>query len=188
MRPMRWTTCLVIAGLLVACDDVPTDTQEPATDVNMKVNRTTEVITFEDIGWVGYYECANDGEGELLEWRGVTTFNRTILDTPSGIQQRTNRWTFTGLPADHALYMGPNYVLIGLTSGDVWAVSDKPNQFLEKGRFFADGSQGYHQTLNMKLTRSDGAKLHIQGAYQTKFVDGEWKMYHVNQGACPEIW
>jgi len=189
MRPMSWTTCLVIAGLLVACDDAGTDPQTQDTDATFKVDRRTEFTRIEDIGYVGYIACANDGEGENMEFRGMLTFNRTIADTPGGNQQRSNDWGFDGLPDDHDLYMGPDYVLIGLTSGDVWAVDDKKTKIREKRHEFADGSWGYHQTFNMFLDRDDGENLHIQGTYRMKQEgDGTWKMYHVNQGACPEIW
>lgn len=188
MRPMRWLTCLAIAGLLVACDDATTDPKASDTETNFKVDRYDEVTSFEDIGYVGYIPCANDGDGELMEYRGTVTFNRTIMDTPSAIQQRTNRWSFTGLPSEHSLYMGPDYVLIGLSSGDVWAVDDNRSNFLEKRHNFDDGTWGYHQTMNMKLRRADGEKLHLVGTYDLKLVDGEWKMFHVNRGACPEIW
>jgi hypothetical protein len=186
---MRWTACLVIAGLLVACNDAATGPKPADANVDFKVDRSSEVITIEDIGYVGFIECANDGQGELMEYRGMWTWNRTILDTPSGNQQRTNDFGFSGLPEGHDLYMGPDYVLIGLTSGDVWAVDDRKTKAREKSHVFADGSWGYHQTWNMFLDRADGETLHVQGTYRMKReADGTWKMYHVNQGACPEIW
>ena len=187
MRPIRWLTCMAIAGLIVGCNDSLTD-PNPESDTTFKVDRRVEVTTFEDIGYVAFIPCGNEGAGELMEYRGVMTFNRTIMDTPSGIQQRTNDWELNGLPAEHPLYMGPDYVLIGLTSGDVWAVDDKRSTQKEKRHNFADGSWGYHQIMNLHLDRADGAQLHVQGVYQLKMVDGEWKKYDLNRGSCPEVW
>ena len=135
MRPMRWLTCMAIAGLIVGCNDSVTD-PNPEADTTFKVDRTEEVTSFEDIGFVAYIPCANDGDGELMEYRGVLSWPVAIMETPSGIQQRTNDWEMTGLSAEHPLYMGPDYVLIGLTSGDVWAVDDKRSTQKEKRHNF----------------------------------------------------
>ena len=188
MRPMRWLTCLAIAGLIVACDDTGIDPQVADTEATFKVDRVTETEAVIDDPYVGYIDCANDGQGEWTEWWGTIVYHRTIMDTPSGNSIRSSRWEFTGLPAEHPEYKGPDYVLIGQTSGDFWVMDAKKTKFLEKRVNFADGSWGYHQTMNMFFTRDDGERLHVQGTYQLKMVDGEWKMFHVNRGSCPEIW
>lgn len=188
MRPMRWLTCLVAAGLIVACDDAGTDPQVADTEASFAVDRFTETFSWIDAPYTGFIECANDGQGEWMDWWGTFTGHRERHITPSGNELREARYEFTGLPEDHPDYKGPDYVFIGQTTGDVWTVDNKKSKFLEKRVNFKDGSWGYHQTMNMFLNDGNGEKLHVQGTYQLKMVDGEWKMFHVNRGSCPEIW
>ena len=187
MRPMRWTTCLVIAGLLIGCDDAVTDPQT-ADEATLKVDRSASAETVIDDPYVGFVACANDGAGEFMEWWGSLTFNRTTMETPGGNTQRHNRYDFSGLPLTHPQYMGPQYVLVGLTSGDTWYVDSKKTRVHERRVDLKDGSWYWHQTMNIFLDGENGERLHVLGTYQLKRVDGEWTMFHINRGACPVVW
>lgn len=188
MRPMRWMTCLAIAGLLVACDEVATDPQAETTEATLKVDRFESVEELLDTPYTAFYECANDGQGELLDGWGTWTVFRSGHFTPSENRPGKLEAKYSGLPVDHPDYMGPDYLFIGKTSGDVWVVNGNKTRFMERRVNLKDGNWSYHQTLNVFATRADGEKLRIQGTYQLKVADGEWKMFRINRGACPEIW
>ena len=187
MRPMRWLTCLAIAGLIAACDSIPTDSQAGDPPLTPTVDRLSQTFGWLDAPYTGFIECANDGQGELMDWYGEFSCTVEHHITPSGNNPRANRCEFSGLPEDHLAYMGPDYVLIGQESGDVFVLDNKKSKFLEKRLNKEEGTWGYHQTMNLFLESAEGEKLHVQGTYQMKVVDGEWKMYHVNRGSCPEI-
>ncbi len=188
MKQLRWLTCLLTAGLTFACDGPATDPVFRDTEATFKVDRYSETEIWFDTPYTALYECANDGRGELLDGWGTWTVHLSGHFTPSVVRPGGSRASWSGLPEDHPEYMGPEYLLIGQTSGDVWAVDGKRSKFMEHRTKLPDGSSGYHQTLNIFAVRADGEKLHIQGSYQYKWADGGITMYNVNRGSCPEIW
>ena len=188
MRPIYSLTFILIASLLTACDGAVTEPPVTTAEAEFKVDSIDDTWVLLDAPYTAFYACANDGQGELLHGWGTWTINLYGHFTPSGVRAGRSRAIYSGLPSEHSRYMGPDYLLIGETTNDVWVVDGNRSQFKEKRVNLPDGSSGYHQTLNLFARRADGERLHIQGSYTYKWEDGAFKMYHVNRGACPEVW
>jgi hypothetical protein len=195
MKPIRIAWCLAAAALVVGCQDQVTDPAAQADELTaptFKVDRVVEDRYFnwygsESISWV---PCANDGEGESIQWNGILHVLTTKLNTPSGVGTRKNHEVefMRCDPAaegclDYDFFMG-----LGVDSEDEWTVNSKKSQWNARRTFKGDFNT-WHQNYKFALEGANGEKLMVQGTRQeVTDKDGNTVSYHYNNGSCPDVW
>lgn len=145
---MRRVALLLVPLLLLACDREPV---APAPDEGLtpllKVDRQDSADPY-DLDWDPPYEdCAT---GEDMQNHGIVLVYVRETTTPSG-NVTTHGWV------DYDAFDG--VTLEGLTSGDVWTLTNGHNPF---GEVIKDnGSYLLHYQWSESYSHPDGRKLHI---------------------------
>jgi len=175
---MRWQfpiAVLLVAGLVVACDQAPTAVDEaPEATTLLKVEKTHYRWTFDNAPTTTYVDCL----GETVLWFGTYDVLWTEKLTPAGNWVATWKLDYFDTPE-------PTW-LLGEDSGTIWTLVKAENQ--GTGWVMKDhGPQSIqHFQSNEWYVNDAGAKLHIR--LQGRFMydaDGAPKMERsVAKGFC----
>jgi len=178
---MRWQipiVVLLVAGLVVACDQAPTAAEEaPEATTTFKVEKKSSRFTvsnFADLGTETYIDCL----GETLIWYGTFDVIWSEWVTPAG------NWIATW-KLDYFDTTEPTW-LLGEDTGTIWNVVKAENQgtgWLTKDR----GPQDIqHFQSNEWYVNEDGDKLHIRTQGRLMYdADGAPKMErNIAKGFC----
>jgi len=183
VRPIRITWCLAAAALVLGCEQTtePAAQADELTEPAFKAEHTVTIKQF-FWNWEDYVPCANGGEGEMILWDGILEFRQRVVDTPSGVQTKSNKdVAFLGLSHD-------NFMGFGQASLDVWTVNSQKSQWnarkTTKGDF-----ETWHQNYKFALEGTNGEQLNVQGTRQEVYdKDGNLVSFHYNNGSCPQEW
>ena len=183
MRMTRIAWCLAAAALVLGCEQT-TEPTEQAETVDLPAFKA-EHVNYEQEYYnndIWYYSCLDENvweRGRILSYKGR-------VFQPSG---NANRWTWNleyyGLLPEDPDYVGDDYTLLGLTSGDLWTFEKATKASGGRRHDKADGFV-YHQAINNWFRNQDGEKLHYQEIY-TLHCDWDWETCSLEQskGSCP---
>jgi len=183
MKPIRITWCLAAAALVLGCEQT---TEPPAqADELAAPSAKADHVNYEQeyyVNEVWYYSCLDENVWE----RGRKKAYKGRVFQPSG---NANRWTWWldwyGLPPEDPDYVGDEYTLLGLSSGDLYTF-EKTTAASGGRRHDKEDVFVYHQAINTWFRNQDGKKLHFQEIY-TLHCDLDWETCSLEQsrGSCP---
>jgi hypothetical protein len=182
MKPIRIAWCLAAAALVLGCEQT-TEPADPVGEVDLPAFQA-EHVNYEQENYyndVWYYSCLGENAWE----RGRIKMYKGRVYQPSG---NANRWTwdldFYGLPPDDPDYIGDEFTILGLTSGNLWTF-DRATKATGGRRHDKEDGFIYHQAINQWFTNQDGEKLHYQEVY-TLHCDYDWNCsLEQIRGSCP---
>ena len=169
MRFTKFIPALAVPLLALACSESPTAT---VADEAPLFSATKGDVLIEDIDdFPDYVKCANDGAGEILHWYGPWRITGTSVTSNSG--NVNQRWDLEYLEG---------YAITGLTSGDVWTVSQ--SRFNNTTHVLKNGNWVRNSSYLETYENQDGDRMFVHTTLHGTNANGEWRVWRVGITAC----
>ncbi len=169
MHITKFIPALAVPLLAMACSESPTAT---AADEAPLFSATKGDVLIEGIDdFTDYVKCANDGAGELLHWYGPWRITGTSVTSNSGnVNQRTDLEYLEG------------YTITGLTSGDVWTVSQ--SRFNDVTHILKNGNWVRNSSYVETYENQDGDRMFVHTILHFTIANGEWRAFRIAIPSC----
>lgn len=170
MRLNRLVILFSISPLLMACDREPIgpDIDQPLFEVTRAEYEVSVVEDFWD-----YVSCANDGNGEWMNWTGPYTATVARLTTPSGNIQDIPTVEYHN-----------TFQLEGGSSGEVWSIIPDKSRVNQVVLRKDNGNLVNNSVWLEYYQNEDGDELFVQSSLHVTVANGQLRLFRIGVNAC----